>query len=612
MKRTTKAAHRNIHAVFSIPLSVIAVLVHPAASVYDSGPQNSKFASAWTGELQLVEEEPLVEAVQNHGESAEDADSDAALLFFHQQQQQQQQQRRRRQQQQQQETQAKTRLDDKAGAGGGVNAGVGFDVGVGADPEEILEVFDSDNEKKLDQYDTEEDTMGTLRPFSSSLSLAVTLGKLGTGAYGLRRTDGIDRGFDRHDHHGRPAGVAVQSAFPSLLQTSATRTHQKYTQSGTTDPTSPPIGEANNVRINENAGADDANAAADEDSDHTHIHNQRRRRASSYAGCALRTVYEESITGLHGNLTDGPQSYLAQRECSWLIRAANASNNPTITVAFSEYATECSYDYLFVYDGGSPDALLLATLSGSTLPVDLVAYSGEMLLVLYSDTNYVLAGFEATYTIAYASDEEGNGGNGGDGNGDKRDGGASVIKNNVWRTVAAAPSLPQSSSSSSSLPSPPAYVFEPRAKHTAVYETENDAMLVFGGYNFVGLYADLFRFHFANASWSLVHRGPAGATPGASSSNATDGGGDGGDVGAVGEDGGEGEGGGGPPRGPAPRHSHTAVQYSSRSGPGEIIDENGMFVLGGTLLKEAVPGEFWLFDLAANMWGMLVRKVKSK
>jgi len=116
-------------------------------------------------------------------------------------------------------------------------------------------------------------------------------------------------------------------------------------------------------------------------------------------------------------------------------------------------------------------------------------------------------------------------------------------------------------------------------------------------------YAGLFRFHCANASWSLVHRGPAGATPGASSSNATDGGGDGGDVGAVGEDGGEGEGegGGGPPRGPAPRHSHTAVQHSSRSGPGEIIVENGMFVLGGTLVKEAVSGEFWLFDLAASV-----------
>ena len=56
-----------------------------------------------------------------------------------------------------------------------------------------------------------------------------------------------------------------------------------------------------------------------------------------------------------------------------------------------------------------------------------------------------------------------------------------------------------------------------------------------------------------------------------------------------------------PPRGPAPRHSHTPVQHSSRSGPGEIIVENGMFVLGGTLVKEAVTGEFWLFDLAANV-----------
>ena len=91
-------------------------------------------------------------------------------------------------------------------------------------------------------------------------------------------------------------------------------------------------------------------------------------------------------------------------------------------------------------------------------------------------------------------------------------------------------------------------------------------------------YAGLFRFHCANASWSLVHRGPAGATPGASSTPFTWHHQSGncasalfkhtnkqvatqptaavmvGCVGAVGEDGGVGEGGGGGGR------SHPEVQ----------------------------------------------------
>jgi hypothetical protein len=37
-------------------------------------------------------------------------------------------------------------------------------------------------------------------------------------------------------------------------------------------------------------------------------------------------------------------------------------------------ATECAYDYVFVYDGNSPDnALLLGSFSGRTLPPKLLA-----------------------------------------------------------------------------------------------------------------------------------------------------------------------------------------------------------------------------------------------
>lgn len=88
--------------------------------------------------------------------------------------------------------------------------------------------------------------------------------------------------------------------------------------------------------------------------------------------------------------------------------------------------TECTYDYLFVYDGDSYQSPLLASLSGKTMPQPIEAKSGkvfwsrdrkplekmaflkcvvfilpvQMLLHLFSDANYNLLGFNATYTFS--------------------------------------------------------------------------------------------------------------------------------------------------------------------------------------------------------------------
>lgn len=70
-----------------------------------------------------------------------------------------------------------------------------------------------------------------------------------------------------------------------------------------------------------------------------------------------------------------------------------------ITLAFQHFETECQYDYVFVYDGPSHNSTLIAALSGGRVPAPLVANSGHMLVHFYSDYNYVLAGFNATYTI---------------------------------------------------------------------------------------------------------------------------------------------------------------------------------------------------------------------
>lgn len=53
-----------------------------------------------------------------------------------------------------------------------------------------------------------------------------------------------------------------------------------------------------------------------------------------------------------------------------------------------------------MYDGDNFNATLLGSFSGRTDPQSMVATSGNMLILLYSDTNYVLNGFSATYYIS--------------------------------------------------------------------------------------------------------------------------------------------------------------------------------------------------------------------
>ncbi|XP_055375614.1 multiple epidermal growth factor-like domains protein 8 isoform X2 [Condylostylus longicornis] len=105
------------------------------------------------------------------------------------------------------------------------------------------------------------------------------------------------------------------------------------------------------------------------------------------------------LTSNIGEISHGSNAnYTQDSHCEWLIKAQNSSQ--FITLKFHSMATECSYDYIFVYDGDSFNSKLLGSFSGRTEPQKLVATSGNMLILLYSDTNYVLEGFHATYYIS--------------------------------------------------------------------------------------------------------------------------------------------------------------------------------------------------------------------
>ncbi|XP_028836876.1 multiple epidermal growth factor-like domains protein 8 [Denticeps clupeoides] len=104
------------------------------------------------------------------------------------------------------------------------------------------------------------------------------------------------------------------------------------------------------------------------------------------------------LRGPPGYVSDGPGNYSVNGNCEWLIKAPNTSYRIVLNFTFME--TECTYDYLFVYDGDSYKSPLLASLSGNTLPQHIEAKSGKMLLHLFSDANYNLLGFNATYSFS--------------------------------------------------------------------------------------------------------------------------------------------------------------------------------------------------------------------
>lgn len=88
------------------------------------------------------------------------------------------------------------------------------------------------------------------------------------------------------------------------------------------------------------------------------------------------------FTAEHGEISDGPAgfNYTQDSHCEWLIKARNDSQ--FITLTFHSMGTECSYDYIYVYDGDSFNSTLLGSFSGRTQPQRLVARSGSVSILL--------------------------------------------------------------------------------------------------------------------------------------------------------------------------------------------------------------------------------------
>ncbi|XP_018329605.1 attractin isoform X2 [Agrilus planipennis] len=104
-----------------------------------------------------------------------------------------------------------------------------------------------------------------------------------------------------------------------------------------------------------------------------------------------------------GIIHDGYGNYSLGTKCSWLIDASNYS----ITLHIEEFATECGWDHLYVFDGDSVESPLLAVFSGlmykdsyriRKIP-EVVVQSGSALLHFFSDDAYNMSGFNISYRL---------------------------------------------------------------------------------------------------------------------------------------------------------------------------------------------------------------------
>ncbi|XP_041426077.1 attractin-like protein 1 [Xenopus laevis] len=110
------------------------------------------------------------------------------------------------------------------------------------------------------------------------------------------------------------------------------------------------------------------------------------------------------LTEPSGFLMDGPINYKYKTKCTWLIEGYP---HAVLRLRFNHFATECSWDHLYVYDGDSIYSPLVAVLSGLIVPEapgnetvpEVVTTSGFAFLHFFSDAAYNLTGFNIFYSM---------------------------------------------------------------------------------------------------------------------------------------------------------------------------------------------------------------------
>ncbi|MBN1338818.1 MAG: C10 family peptidase [Bacteroidales bacterium] len=107
------------------------------------------------------------------------------------------------------------------------------------------------------------------------------------------------------------------------------------------------------------------------------------------------------LTDTAGAVEDGsvPSNYENHTDAYWLIKPPGATS---VTASFSSFNTEFCCDYLWIYDGdNTAPENLLGKFSGTTLPPEIKACSGAMLLHFNTDFSTTRPGWELNYSSGY-------------------------------------------------------------------------------------------------------------------------------------------------------------------------------------------------------------------
>jgi len=106
-----------------------------------------------------------------------------------------------------------------------------------------------------------------------------------------------------------------------------------------------------------------------------------------------------TLTATSGTFSDGSGNaeYDNQTNCYWLISPGLPVQ---IALIFSSFDTELDFDSVYVFDGETPQAPLLGSFTGNTVPPVLYSSGNKMLVYFFTDAGVKAAGWEASYTTS--------------------------------------------------------------------------------------------------------------------------------------------------------------------------------------------------------------------
>ena len=105
-----------------------------------------------------------------------------------------------------------------------------------------------------------------------------------------------------------------------------------------------------------------------------------------------------NYTGGSGNLYDSggaTGNYTDDERNLYLIQPTNAA---TVTITFNSFDIEQAWDYMFIYDGPTPNAPLIGKYTGTVSPGTITSTGGDLLLEFRSDCATSATGWELAYT----------------------------------------------------------------------------------------------------------------------------------------------------------------------------------------------------------------------